>query len=512
MPISNYQIPGVYVTQTQTSLNTINPTAINVAIVADQATPAAQTDTFNGVIPTSGTTIGQLSKPMVVTTSTGTYTSYSGFTVTWLSSSGTTVTGTYGTNFNVITTSGQPYSLLTTSGITATGTNTLPSGTVNITYANNWGAYGTYYNYNQVYAAVGTAVSGSAIINPASLAAYLAFLNGANTVQIMPVARISGVTSANTSDWTRVFAVPPATSTSDVTLLSNFTGVDVIVPLYGFLDASNQPATSSVSSGIVNYLNSQFNYGIYQRVFAGVDGTAGQVTSNSMTALASGFNSTRVSLVFPGSINYNPGLNTTTGLTNTNFNIPGYYLAAALAGLFVGQPNVATPITNKKVAGFNNIPNQISINDAATNYLPNGITTVYQKRDGNFWVLQGLTTNVQNWLTQEISINAIGDQLSYNIYNDLNSGYLIGGPMTATTISSAKGGIISTLINAVATGLIQNYQNVVLSVAQSTPTTVNVTFQYAPTYPINYIQVTLSFNTQTGNVVQVNQQNSIATY
>jgi len=509
MPITNYQIPGVYVQQTGTSLTNINTTGINVAIVADQATPIAKSDTFNAVIAASGSVLGQLSSPMVITTSTGTYTALSGYTVTWVSG-GTTVTGTYGTNFTISTPSGQPYSFLTTSG-TTNGIG-LPSGTVSVNYASNWGAYGTYYSFNAVTTALGSAVSGTTIVNPAALGAYFAFLNGANTVQIMPVARVSNGTSASVSDWARVFNVPPTTSVSDQTLLTNFTGVDVIVPLYGFIvSGTNTPGVSSVSSGINSYLTNQYNNGIYQRVFAGVDGTAGQVSSTSMIALASGFNSTRVSLFFPGSVNYSPGLNA-QGYTNSNFNIPGYYLAAAAAGVFVAQDNVATSITNKTVAGFNSIPNQISLGDAATNYLPNGISTIFQKRDNNLWILQGLTTNITNWLTQEISINAVGDQLANNIYNDLINTSLIGGPMTTSTINAAKGTVQSSLINAVTTGLIQNYQNILLTVSPSTPTTINIAFQYAPTYPIDYIQVSLSLNTQTGNVITNNQASNLTVY
>ena len=516
MPISNYQVPGVYVTQTGTSLNNINTTLLNVAIVADQPTLNAKTDTFYNITPASGVTVGQLSAPMVITTSTGTYASYSGFSVTWTSSSGTTVSGVYGTHFSISTPSGQPYSFLTTSGISQSAL--LPSGTVNIAYANQWGAYGTYYNLNTVQNAIGAAVSGTTVINPATLAAQLAFQNGANVVQILPVARVSssGTAAASTADWARVFTVTSSGASSDQTILSNLTGADAIVPLYGFV-SNGVPVTSAVTSGINTYLTSQANYGIYQRAFVGVDGTSNQVTSSSLQTLASGFNSTRVTLLYPAAINYNPGLNTTTALTNTSFNIPGYYVAAAIAGLFVGQPTVATPITNKTLAGFNTsvsntIPNQISLNDAATNYLPYGITTVFQKRNGNLYVLQGLTTNVQNWITQEISINAVGDQLANDIYNGLLNSALIGGPLTQNTLASVIGTVQNTLINDLANGLIQSYQNVVYSVNPATPTTVNVSFQYSPTYPINYIQATISLNTQTGTIVNTNQQTNLVTY
>jgi len=69
-----------------------------------------------------------------------------------------------------------------------------------------------------------------------------------------------------------------------------------------------------------------------------------------------------------------------------------------------------------------------------------------------------------------------------------------------------------TLINAKASGLIQSYQNLNYTVNPANPTTVNITFQYSPTYPINYIQTTLSLNTQTGTVITNNTQSNLVVY
>jgi len=515
MPIPNYQVPGVYVTQSGTSLTTQNPTNLNILFVVDQSLAGANTDTFNNVIVTSGANIGQLSVAMVNTTSTGTYSTYSGYTVTWVSGT-TTVTGTYGTNFTISTASGQPFSILSTSGTTS-GVG-LPSGTVSITYGHNWAAYGTYYNYNSLAATLGAAVSGTTISSPGTLAAQLAFQNGANTVQILPVARVSNPTAstAAVSDWIRTFST--VGTSNDVTYLASFSSVDVVVPIYSFISTSGQNAGQvipygggTVASALSTYLSNQYNVGVYQRAFIGVDGTGNQVTTSAMQALASGFGSsnagTRVSLAFPASINYNPGLSTTTGLTNVNFNVPGAYLAAALAGTFVGQTDVEVPITNKQIFGFNYVPNQISINDAQTNYLPYGITTAYQKRDGNLWCLQGLTTNTTNWLTQEISINAIGDRLARNISSDLNNSYIIGGPLTAITVNTALAIVQATLVNAKKSGLIQSYQSLSYTLSNPNPTTIYITFQYSPTYPVNYIQVTFSLNTSTGAVIAQSTNN-----
>ena len=509
--MADYQIPGVYVTQASTSLTSVSPSTLTVAIVADQPTPGYQTDTFFAPIPTSGITLGQLSVPMVNTTSTGTYTSYSGFTLTWASGvSGTTVTGTYNYNFNITTSNG--ISTLTTLGVTATGTSALPSGTLTLTYGHSWGAYGSYTSQNAVVNAVGAAISGTALVNPATLASQLAFQNGASVVSIVPVARISGTYAANDSDWNNTFTV--STSGSNSIYLSNMPA-DVIVPLHPLTrnGVITTVASGTVANGISSYINTQTSKGVYQRVFLGIDGTTAQTTVTGYQTLAAGFKNSRVSLAYPPVVNYNPGLNTSTGLSNSNINIAGYYVAAALAGLFVGQqPDVSTPITNKQVLGFSDIPNQINLMDAQASYLPYGVLVVRKKNDGNFWVLHGITTDPTTWLTQEISISAIGDRLTQLIRIALINSYLVGGPLTKNTSAAVLATAQSTLTNALSGGLIQAYQNLSFSVNPATPTTITVNFQYAPTYPINYIQANVSLNTQTGQVVYGNAQSNFVVY
>ena len=504
MPISNYSIPGVYVTQSGSALTSVNPTNLNIAIVADQAVSGTATDVFYGITGASGINIGTLSYP---TAASG------GASVTWVNPTGTTITGTYGRDY-VFSTSGG-ITTITTSGVT--GASVYPSGTVSVTYNHLWGAYGKYNSFTQLTNVIGPAVvslsGSSAAVNPAVLAAQLAFQNGANTVTIMPVARISNGTTASDSDWANTFTAVGSGTNSNATMLASVPGVDVIVPIYPFTTSGNvQSSTSTVSAAISAYITKQTSNGIYQRFFIGVDGTTASVNATGVQSLATGFNNTRISLCFPALLNYNPGLNTSNGLTNATFNIGGQYMAAAVAGVFVGQPSVSTPVTNKQVYGFADIPSQISSVDAATNYLPYGILTVRKKRDGNFWVLHGLTTNVSTWLTQEISINAVGDVLANNIKSDLENSYLVGGPMTKNTLSAVLGTVQGTLTNTISSGLIQAYQNLGLSVNPAAPTTVNVTFQYAPTYPINYIQVVFSLNTQTGQVVYGNAQSNLVVY
>jgi len=494
--IPNYSIPGVYVTQSGTALNAISTSALNIALVADVVVTGTATDNFYA--GSSGINIiGYLSNPMYA----------SGTAVVSGINGGTVISGVLNTNYKLVTNGSTTY--ISTSGL---GTASL-SGNISVNYQYNFGGLGTYTSYTQLANVFGVPTSGTTVTSPVSLAAYLAFQNGANTVSVQPVARVSGVTYANTSDWIHTFT--PVTSGSDPTYLSSFVGVDVVVPLYGFLDANNSLisyGTGTVASGINNYLNTQASNGAYQRAFLGLDGTSNTLTASGVQTLANAFGNNRVSLVYPGTLTYNPGVDPVSGSINTNINVPGYYLAAAVAGVFVGQPNVATPITNKQVAGFTGVPNQISASDAATSYLEYGILTVRQKRDGNLWILHGLTTDTSSWTRQEVSISAIGDVLAQQISRDLNNSQIIGSAMTKNTVAATIGIVQSSLTTAVSNSLIQSYNNLEYFVYNSSPTTINIVFQYAPTYPINYIKAVLSLNTQTGQVNFGNSPSNLVTY
>jgi hypothetical protein len=361
---------------------------------------------------------------------------------------------------------------------------------------------GTYYrfnNFNSVQATFGPAFntsSATATINsPVTLAASLAFQNGAENVVCCNIAG-----SGTESDFLSAF-----TTSSGVVAQSD---IDVIIPLVG--------VTSSgvLVSGMKNYLNGRATNGTYQRAFVGFSATstAASGVENLKTQVnsivASGANSSRISLVAPPALTVNPGLNS-QGLATGQVTADGFYLAAALAGTFVGQTDVYIPITHKNVNGFLGIPNQISSVDSQT-VQSLGATVVRQRNDGTIYVRHGLTTDLTNWLTQEISISAIGDRLSNNIKSAIDNSGVIGSPLTQTTLSSLQSIVLATLMRAVNTNLIQSYQNLTYSINPATPTTVNVTFQYSPTFPLNYVQVAISINAQSGNITTAsNVGNSI---
>jgi len=490
MAIPNYQTPGVYVSQTQYpnvgALSTTSPNILFLAFVPSGQSPTnPKVDTF----------LVQSGNSTFTLTQSGTITGFvASNNVTGVSYVASGTVNAVASGFNV----SNP---VTTNNVTQFTVSGLPANTwVNVNY--NYGTvipgvFYTFNDFNSVQSLFGPAfsyVNGTpTVTSPNTLAAYLAFQNGAQVVTCTNI--ISTTNSGTTGEFFNAI----------VSGTQFYPGVDVIVPLK-YDSAFNSNATwqtSALFTPLTNYLTAQANNGTFQRAFLGLDQTVASGTNPSLINTAqlidTTLNSSRVTVVAPQSVTYNPGLNTTNGSTTGYVNLDGIYLTAAIAGVFAGQPNVATPITNKTVTGFIGIPNQISANDS--NVLQSfGTTVVRQNNFGTLTIRQGLTTNVTNWLTQEISINAIGDQLAKALTNALNNSGLIGSPLTQTNVHSLESVVASTLQYAVKTGLIQAYLNLSFSQSPSNTTQINVTFTYSPTIPLNYIQVTMSIDSSTGSI------------
>ena len=343
--------------------------------------------------------------------------------------------------------------------------------TLQATYSvDNNSAYGNkliQFNSNSgVVAQFGSALNTtSTIINsPVTLAAQLAFSNGASQVWVFPVKRSVPTAASTVSDWNNAF-----TALQTVNGIGN---IDTIVPLIDYT------TTGFDRTQFANYLNYQkTNSSILQRMFVSQDTSASNVQAN--TAILQNdailFGNQRISLVAPTSIQ----IPTSSTATNSTLSIGGFYLAAALAGLFSSLPGPQEPLTHKTVQGF---------------------STIKQKADGTMYVRHGLTTDTTNWLTEEISIIAAQDALYNNIKNTLDNSTVIGSALTQNTANAVVSIVQGVLTNAVNTNLIQSYQGLQFAQSTTLPTTITVTFSYSPTFPLNYVNVTFSINPTAGTV------------
>lgn len=322
-----------------------------------------------------------------------------------------------------------------------------------------------------------------AIQSPVSLAARVAFLNGAREIVVQAVA-----SDAAAADFGTAYA----------NLLSE-EQVSVIVPLPVGIDGESDNET--IGTDLANHCdNAASDDSIYRiGIFGSEAGTDLNVDPDT---LAASIDDERVVLVWPNSVQY------FNGAINQVITVGGYYLAAAFAGKLVSLDPISTPMTRKAITGFANFPAGVlsSMTTAYKNQLSAaGVSVVERTRDGLLVCRHGVTTDKSSMLHREISLVRQRDGMIDLIYRTLLSYDIIGSPLladTPTVILSIVTGALETLINA---STIVGYQSVSVRQTSNDPTVVEVKFEYTPAYPLNYVVVSFSVNTDTGDITLAQQ-------
>lgn len=370
---------------------------------------------------------------------------------------------------------------LTSIGITPSGSSIASGDYVNVSYRYTDTTYydiTPYRDYASLRDAYGEPFDSSGLINSElSLGAYLAFANGADVVYAVPV-QASGSVPSDAEFQTAIDAL----LTED--------DVNVVVPLTG-------------STTVINYVKthcevSALSQDIYRRAFVGLDGTAANVTVSTIISRAETLASERVSLVAPAVIEFDWG-------GNEPARIGGQYLAAAVAGRQASLP-AQEPLTRKTIIGLSGIPDQALKSDIL-DMQQSGVLVVYQRRDGVMYVKHGLTTKTArkapingNLYTQEVSIVTARDRLRELIRRELDNSGVIGSAIDDMTPDIVLGVVTGALETSKQTGLINDYANLSYVFPSGSPTTMDISFVYKPTLPLNYIQVRFAFDTTTGQV------------
>jgi len=398
------------------------------------------------------------------------------------------------TTFNTVTFSTTTSGYSTGTSLTATNTMASQGGTYPVWISLNYNyspLYGNVLNYFNSFTAVaqyyGNSFTSSGTINsPLSLAAYLAFQNGAGGIYTIAVGNGASATDKSVSTSITLSQMEYIFTN----ILAGNNSIDTIVPLYDY----------STSPGIIqffnNYLSSQASIGTLQRLFVSRDQSNGgtynqQTPASTLQTDAQTFSNQRVSVVYPTVIQLQ------TSSVTPNVNVGGYYAAAGMAGLFNSLPGPQNPLTHQILQGFYTIPNPYKANDLLSAQ-GSGVVCFSQRTNGDIYCRHALTTNMSNYLTQEISIIAAEDALFKAIRKSLVDANIIGTAFSSNTPNIITSLIQSTLSSAVNNNLIQAFSGIQYQIAPNNPTQVNVTFQYAPTFPLNYINVTFNIDPTAG--------------
>jgi hypothetical protein len=350
-------------------------------------------------------------------------------------------------------------------------------------------------DYSAIEAAYGPALNPTtgAIVSRLSLAAQFAISNGATRIHMIA---LSG-TGTVSQQFAEAYGLMSGSNND----------ADLVVPLW------DSVTDGAVIGGLLQTLRAALladaNNAVLRTAVVGFESTyAG--TPTQLAAVLATAPSRRVIVPWPNQYNY------FNGYTNSTVVLPGYYMAAALAGQLSAR-SPQQPLTKKQPQGFSGIP--VVVQRVLTKSVKNalaqaGACIIEVERSGVMSVRHGITTDFAGGpLKREISVVRAQDAL-YNLINStLTAAALIGQPISAETPLYVKSIVSGALENAKGTGLIVDYLG--LAVRQQVlpggdPTVIEVRFSYRPTWPLNYVEVGFTVDTSTGdNTLTVANSNPV---
>ena len=172
-------------------------------------------------------------------------------------------------------------------------------------------------------------------------------------------------------------------------------------------------------------------------------------------------------------------------INGSNTLIDGFYLAAAAAGYTSATTNVATPLTNKVLIGFNILRDKV-FKDLTLNQLGSVGATVLQPVLGGGRILAGRTTSTSGFIEdEEISIIFIRDRVKQVLRDALQT--FIGRVQDSATNTLMLTRVTSVMSALVSQGIIESYTNVSVERDKVDPRQINVFLRFVPTFPINFV-------------------------
>lgn len=409
-----------------------------------------------------------------------------------VSSTANGVTTTYNItdDYTISATDSSAPDSVTTIGIVDTGS-IVPGTQIDISYQYSDPSYyalnqfSDFQSFISVYGSPFNVATG-VIQSPLSLAAQVAFENGASTIYAVALNGLGSLSDQYKAAYD---------------LSANNYSVNLIVPVWPTGTGSGYPTDlesfTPYISGLVGHLQGSDSDGFPRNAIVGLSDSFDSSVTPDQVAVAFGYR--RVVLVYPNRLNYY------NAVVNTTQILGGQYLAAAAAGFLANSPT-SQGLTKQQVYSISGIASDIAAQQTQANknlWSSKGVSVLEPNRSGQLVFRQGVTTDVSSVTSREFSIVRCQDDLFGEIQISLEGADLIGTPITVNTPLAVKSIVQGALETALANNTIQDYSG--LSVRQQVlpngdPTVIECVFVYKPTYPLNYITVSFSFDLSTGTI------------
>ena len=312
--------------------------------------------------------------------------------------------------------------------------------------------------------------------NPVTLASYLSIINGAVLVAIKQVPKDTDVNGDGVDDQASVSAYEAAIDDVEGPLPGG-AYPDYIIPLRGD------------SLSLFQYLSkhcdiqSSIRYRAERTAIFGLSaGTEPREAGNQAQAIGRA----RMRMVYPDI--YTLSLTNAVGQTES-YLVDGTYMAAAVAGTRAAPSvDVATPWTNARVFGFDDVArvlDPVEQNQVATR----GVTVLYQQQS-LIKIRQGLTTDMTNILTKLPTVTQIADEVQKQARNGLDK--YIGTKFLPGVTGQIEGTLSGILQKLQASQIIAGFTGISAKTSDDDPTVVEVEAYYQPVFPLLYIVCTFN--------------------
>ena len=191
----------------------------------------------------------------------------------------------------------------------------------------------------------------------------------------------------------------------------------------------------------------------------------------------------RVSFFYPGRIR--------TVINGETAFLDGQFLAASAAGLMAGVEYIPTPLTRKTIVGFDiEVGEKLSTEERIL-LGGNGIIYVDRLSSGGR-IQHGLTTKLGgNPVEEELSVVRIRDRVA-QVTREVLEERFVGGVIDDRTVSNISTATEAILESLIAQRLITEFANLQVKVDAQEPRQVNVSFDVAPVFPLNWIRIDFS--------------------
>jgi hypothetical protein len=307
------------------------------------------------------------------------------------------------------------------------------------------------------------------INNKLTIAANLAFINGARAVAMKQIQRVSGGTDASVQDYIDgidAFNEP----------MPNGLRPSMMQPLSTDPQVLSYLKTSNAIQSSIRYRNERTS----------AVGFPVGTTSDAVIQQCKNLSSEKITAVYPdGAV---IGIVDAYG-NEVEYIVDGSLIAAAVAGRDISPVNdIATPLTNATVSGFKRLYRRLD--NVTASLVANSGCTVLEEQTPVIRILMYLTTDMSTSLTRDPRIVEVKHSIQQGIRSALQQYIGVKNlPKMQTQIRDTVGSYFKQLKQ---NEIIVDFTGIRVSQNTSDPSTVDVEAYYSPVFPLNWIMVTLN--------------------